>query len=81
MGFYSLMTCVSVCVQDEILGDNMKMEVTGKLQTHFNTAAKHSNTTAGVSVIMVRTQTPASHLFFCPSAVYLPPSQRRTFIS
>ncbi|XP_075889258.1 serine/threonine-protein kinase DCLK2 isoform X1 [Nelusetta ayraudi] len=39
-------------VTDEISGDNMKMEVTGKLQTHFNTAAKHSNTTAGVSVIM-----------------------------
>lgn len=31
----------------------MKMEVTGKLKTHFNTAAKHNNTTAGVTVIMV----------------------------
>lgn len=39
------------------MGDNMKMEVTGKLQTHFNTTAKHGSTTAGVSVIMVRTRT------------------------
>lgn len=45
--------CLLVRLQDEVIGNNMKMEVTGKLQTHFNTAPKHSNTTAGVSVIMV----------------------------
>ncbi|KAG7486690.1 hypothetical protein JOB18_036283 [Solea senegalensis] len=32
--------------------NNMQMEVTGKLKAHFNTAPKHNNTTAGVSVIM-----------------------------
>ncbi|XP_040001138.1 serine/threonine-protein kinase DCLK2 isoform X3 [Xiphias gladius] len=37
---------------DSVLENNMKMEVTGKLKTHFNTAPKHNNTTAGVSVIM-----------------------------
>uniref|UniRef100_A0A8C4HQT7 Serine/threonine-protein kinase DCLK2 n=1 Tax=Dicentrarchus labrax TaxID=13489 RepID=A0A8C4HQT7_DICLA len=42
---------------DAVMGNNMKMEVTGKLKTHFNTAPKHNNTTAGVSVIMVSTQT------------------------
>uniref|UniRef100_A0A3Q4GER9 non-specific serine/threonine protein kinase n=1 Tax=Neolamprologus brichardi TaxID=32507 RepID=A0A3Q4GER9_NEOBR len=39
---------------DAIMENNMKMEVTGKLKTHFNTAPKHSTTTAGVSVIMVK---------------------------
>uniref|UniRef100_A0A8C2Z1E8 Serine/threonine-protein kinase DCLK2 n=1 Tax=Cyclopterus lumpus TaxID=8103 RepID=A0A8C2Z1E8_CYCLU len=38
---------------DTVMENNMKMEVTGKLKTHFNTAPKHNNTTAGVSVIMV----------------------------
>ncbi|XP_074485526.1 serine/threonine-protein kinase DCLK2 isoform X1 [Sebastes fasciatus] len=37
---------------DAVMENNMKMEVTGKLKTHFNTAPKHNNTTAGVSVIM-----------------------------
>ncbi|XP_023259093.1 serine/threonine-protein kinase DCLK2 isoform X2 [Seriola lalandi dorsalis] len=37
---------------DAVMENNMKMEVTGKLQTHFNTAPKHNNTTAGVAVIM-----------------------------
>ncbi|XP_069022892.1 serine/threonine-protein kinase DCLK2 isoform X2 [Embiotoca jacksoni] len=37
---------------DAITENNMKMEVTGKLKTHFNTTPKHNNTTAGVSVIM-----------------------------
>ncbi|XP_041788969.1 serine/threonine-protein kinase DCLK2 isoform X2 [Chelmon rostratus] len=37
---------------DAVIENNMKTEVTGKLKTHFNTAPKHSNTTAGVSVIM-----------------------------
>ncbi|KAJ8399239.1 hypothetical protein AAFF_G00412770 [Aldrovandia affinis] len=37
---------------DAVLENNMKMEVTGKLQKHFNAAAKHNNTAAGVSVIM-----------------------------
>lgn len=48
--------CVFVCAKDDaIMENNMKMEVTGKLKTHFNTAPKHSTTTAGVSVIMVST--------------------------
>ncbi|XP_029007103.1 serine/threonine-protein kinase DCLK2 isoform X2 [Betta splendens] len=38
--------------EDVVMETNMKMEVSGKLKTHFNTAAKHSNTTAGVTVIM-----------------------------
>ncbi|XP_034441795.1 serine/threonine-protein kinase DCLK2 isoform X2 [Hippoglossus hippoglossus] len=37
---------------DAFIENNMKMEVTGKLKTHFNTAPKHNNTTAGVSIIM-----------------------------
>ncbi|XP_008285015.1 serine/threonine-protein kinase DCLK1-like, partial [Stegastes partitus] len=37
---------------DVVLENNMKMEVTGKLKTHFNTAPKHNNAPAGVSVIM-----------------------------
>lgn len=40
--------------EDTFMENNMKMEVTGKLKTHFNTAPKHNSTTAGVSVIMVR---------------------------
>lgn len=45
-----------VCAKDDaIMENNMKMEVTGKLKTHFNTTPKHSTTTAGVSVIMVST--------------------------
>uniref|UniRef100_A0A3P8UPQ1 Serine/threonine-protein kinase DCLK2 n=1 Tax=Cynoglossus semilaevis TaxID=244447 RepID=A0A3P8UPQ1_CYNSE len=40
-------------VTDEVVTENnMKMEVTGKLKTHFNTVPKQNNTTAGVSVIM-----------------------------
>ncbi|XP_078118926.1 LOW QUALITY PROTEIN: serine/threonine-protein kinase DCLK2 [Sander vitreus] len=37
---------------DAVMENNMQMEVTGKLKTHFNTAPKHNNTTAAVSVIM-----------------------------
>ncbi|XP_070712587.1 serine/threonine-protein kinase DCLK2 [Pempheris klunzingeri] len=37
---------------DAVMENNMKTEVTGKLKTHFNTAPKHNNATAGVSVIM-----------------------------
>ncbi|XP_041640534.1 serine/threonine-protein kinase DCLK2 isoform X2 [Cheilinus undulatus] len=37
---------------DAVIDNNMKMDVTGKLKTHFDTAPKHNNTTAGVSVIM-----------------------------
>ncbi|XP_026215331.1 serine/threonine-protein kinase DCLK2a isoform X5 [Anabas testudineus] len=37
---------------DVVMENNMKMEVTGKLKTHFNTAPKHNTTTAGVTVIM-----------------------------
>uniref|UniRef100_A0A673XF47 Serine/threonine-protein kinase DCLK2 n=1 Tax=Salmo trutta TaxID=8032 RepID=A0A673XF47_SALTR len=42
-------------VTDDNMENNMKMEVSGKLRTHFNTAPKPGTTTAGVSVIMVRT--------------------------
>lgn len=34
----------------------MKTEVTGKLKRHFKAEPKHSDITAGVSVIMVRTE-------------------------
>ncbi|KAM6972459.1 serine/threonine-protein kinase DCLK2 [Aplochiton taeniatus] len=37
---------------DAAMENNMKAEVTGKLRSHFNAGPKHSNTTAGVSVIM-----------------------------
>ncbi|XP_036789534.1 serine/threonine-protein kinase DCLK2 isoform X3 [Oncorhynchus mykiss] len=40
-------------VTDDNMENNMKMEVSGKLRTHFNTAPKPSTTTAGVSVIML----------------------------
>uniref|UniRef100_A0A8D2ZS88 Serine/threonine-protein kinase DCLK2 n=1 Tax=Scophthalmus maximus TaxID=52904 RepID=A0A8D2ZS88_SCOMX len=39
---------------DAVMENNMMMEVSGKLKTHFNTAPKHNNTTAGVSIIMVK---------------------------
>uniref|UniRef100_A0A8C6KKL4 Serine/threonine-protein kinase DCLK2 n=1 Tax=Nothobranchius furzeri TaxID=105023 RepID=A0A8C6KKL4_NOTFU len=39
---------------DAVMENNMKMEVSFTLKTHFNTSTtKHNNTTAGVSVIMV----------------------------
>ncbi|KAK7933548.1 hypothetical protein WMY93_004444 [Mugilogobius chulae] len=38
--------------EDVVPENNMKMEVSGKLKTHFNPAPKHNPTTAGVSVIM-----------------------------
>ncbi|RVE76082.1 hypothetical protein OJAV_G00005190 [Oryzias javanicus] len=38
--------------EDAVTENNMKMEVTGKLKTHFNTAPKPSCATAGVSVIV-----------------------------
>ncbi|KAJ0033713.1 hypothetical protein NQD34_000820 [Periophthalmus magnuspinnatus] len=38
--------------EDIVTDNNMKMEVSGKLKTHFNPAPKHNPTTAGVSVIM-----------------------------
>nr|XP_023995630.1 serine/threonine-protein kinase DCLK1-like isoform X3 [Salvelinus alpinus] len=41
-------------VTDDNMENNMKMEVSGKLRTHFNTAPKPSTTTAGVSVIMLQ---------------------------
>ncbi|KAM7419462.1 hypothetical protein PAMA_016533 [Pampus argenteus] len=40
-------------MDDAVMENNMMVEVTGKLKTHFNTAPKHNNTTAAVSVIMV----------------------------
>ncbi|CAL9699979.1 unnamed protein product [Knipowitschia caucasica] len=40
-------------VTEEVVAENnMKMEVSGKLRTHFNPAPKYNPTTAGVSVIM-----------------------------
>ncbi|XP_067441079.1 serine/threonine-protein kinase DCLK2 isoform X1 [Thunnus thynnus] len=36
---------------DAVMENNMMVEVTGKLKTHFNTAPKHNNTSAAVSVI------------------------------
>ncbi|XP_055077277.1 serine/threonine-protein kinase DCLK2 [Periophthalmus magnuspinnatus] len=43
---------VSCFSEDIVTDNNMKMEVSGKLKTHFNPAPKHNPTTAGVSVIM-----------------------------
>uniref|UniRef100_A0A674MGC1 Serine/threonine-protein kinase DCLK2 n=1 Tax=Takifugu rubripes TaxID=31033 RepID=A0A674MGC1_TAKRU len=39
--------------EDVLFENNMKTEVSGKLKMHFNTEPKPSDTTAGVSVIMV----------------------------
>uniref|UniRef100_A0A4W6ETG4 Serine/threonine-protein kinase DCLK2 n=1 Tax=Lates calcarifer TaxID=8187 RepID=A0A4W6ETG4_LATCA len=55
---------------DAVIENNMKMEVTGKLKTHFNTAPKHNNTTAGVSVIMRTTKLQLSP---CCNKSVLPP--------
>uniref|UniRef100_A0A7N9B0E1 Serine/threonine-protein kinase DCLK2 n=1 Tax=Mastacembelus armatus TaxID=205130 RepID=A0A7N9B0E1_9TELE len=59
-------------VTDDVIGENnMKMEVTGKLKTHFHTASKDTTTTAGVSVIMVSNYKHSQSNFifnmFCPS--------------
>lgn len=47
---------VFILVQDDASQENnMQAEVTGKLKQHFNnTLPKQNNTSAGVSVIMVR---------------------------
>lgn len=42
--------------EDALFENNMKTEVSGKLKMHFNTEPKPSDTTAGVSVIMVSTE-------------------------
>uniref|UniRef100_A0A672PRF1 Serine/threonine-protein kinase DCLK2 n=1 Tax=Sinocyclocheilus grahami TaxID=75366 RepID=A0A672PRF1_SINGR len=42
---------------DAAMENNMKMEVAGKLKKHFNSVQKQSNTSPGVSVIMVSTHT------------------------
>lgn len=66
------MMCVCVYVnvyQDGAAVDNnMKMEVTGKLKKHFTSAQKEGNTTAGVSVIMVRANTHSHTHAGCVSA-------------
>uniref|UniRef100_A0A665TY25 Serine/threonine-protein kinase DCLK2 n=1 Tax=Echeneis naucrates TaxID=173247 RepID=A0A665TY25_ECHNA len=49
---------------DAVRENNMKMEVTGKLQMHFNTAPKHNTTTAGVAVIMVSIRKHSQLIFF-----------------
>uniref|UniRef100_A0AAY4ANR2 Serine/threonine-protein kinase DCLK2 n=1 Tax=Denticeps clupeoides TaxID=299321 RepID=A0AAY4ANR2_9TELE len=41
----------------DVLENNMKIEVTGKLKKHFNNMPKQNNTSAGVAVIMVSVQT------------------------
>ena len=54
----NLDACVCVCMKDEaVMENNMKMEVTGKLKTHFNSAPNQNHTSAGVTVIMVSTWT------------------------
>ncbi|XP_062243870.1 serine/threonine-protein kinase DCLK2 isoform X2 [Platichthys flesus] len=66
---------------DAVMENNMKMEVTGKLKTHFNTAPKHNNTTAGVSIIMNTAldketlQLPARRLQ-APSSPPIPPASQ-----
>ncbi|AWP05425.1 putative serine/threonine-protein kinase DCLK2 [Scophthalmus maximus] len=57
---------------DAVMENNMMMEVSGKLKTHFNTAPKHNNTTAGVSIIMFdflhsTTHQPSALSPVCPS--------------
>uniref|UniRef100_A0A3Q3MCQ7 Serine/threonine-protein kinase DCLK2 n=1 Tax=Mastacembelus armatus TaxID=205130 RepID=A0A3Q3MCQ7_9TELE len=53
-------------VTDDVIGENnMKMEVTGKLKTHFHTASKDTTTTAGVSVIM-------PHFLLCSLTSFTP---------
>lgn len=47
---------ILVPFQEDALFENNMTEVTGKLKMHFNTEPKHSDTTAGVSVIMVSTE-------------------------
>lgn len=47
--------------EDVVFENNIKTEVTGKLKTHFNTEPKPSDTTAGVSVIMVSTENISKH--------------------
>ncbi|XP_033986105.1 serine/threonine-protein kinase DCLK2 isoform X1 [Trematomus bernacchii] len=37
---------------EAVMENNMKMEVTGKLKTHFNSAPNQNHTSAGVTVIM-----------------------------
>nr|XP_055061078.1 serine/threonine-protein kinase DCLK2 isoform X5 [Misgurnus anguillicaudatus] len=44
--------CHPWVTEDAAMENNMKLEVAGKLKTHFNSVQKQSNTTPGVSVIM-----------------------------
>ncbi|XP_065121308.1 serine/threonine-protein kinase DCLK2 isoform X4 [Paramisgurnus dabryanus] len=44
--------CHAWVTEDAAMENNMKLEVAGKLKTHFNSVQKQSNTTPGVSVIM-----------------------------
>uniref|UniRef100_A0AAR2LF65 Serine/threonine-protein kinase DCLK2 n=1 Tax=Pygocentrus nattereri TaxID=42514 RepID=A0AAR2LF65_PYGNA len=53
--------CHPWVTEDTAMENNMKMEVTGKLKKHFTSAQKQGNTSAGVSVIMVRSHT---HTYF-----------------
>uniref|UniRef100_A0A3B1J841 Serine/threonine-protein kinase DCLK2 n=1 Tax=Astyanax mexicanus TaxID=7994 RepID=A0A3B1J841_ASTMX len=46
--------CHPWVTEDAAMENNMKMEVTGKLKKHFTSVQKQGNTSAGVSVIMVR---------------------------
>lgn len=54
--FFPNLNIVFLLIQDDASQENnMQAEVTGKLKQHFNnTLPKQNNTSAGVSVIMVR---------------------------
>lgn len=54
--FFPNLNIVFILIQDDASQENnMQAEVTGKLKQHFNnTLPKQNNTSAGVSVIMVR---------------------------
>lgn len=56
--------------EDAAMENNMKMEVAGKLKKHFNSVQKQSNTSPGVSVLVVSTHT---HIWetVCPSKLQL----------
>ncbi|KAM8939005.1 serine/threonine-protein kinase DCLK2 isoform 2-T2 [Pelodytes ibericus] len=51
-------------VSDDVsMGNNMQVEVTGKLKQHFNSLPKETNTTAAVSVIMNTALDKAGQIF------------------
>ncbi|XP_073498618.1 serine/threonine-protein kinase DCLK2 isoform X2 [Phyllobates terribilis] len=50
---------------DASLGNNMQVEVTGKLKQHFNSLPKDNNTTAAVSVIMNTALDKQGQIVYC----------------